>query len=393
MRIFYPLMYEWVRSHRDTVLGIGGYGREVERTELVLSAFDEYTRTLEPAEKDAAKILLTFLFPRTESAWQNKGWGADSDRTWAKQKRIASVEYFDRYFTYAIPVGDISDADVEQLVALLGSESDREDALELALRLVGQSGETFVQKLGNRQPELTGDVARNAALAVSLIGDELDDRSGFARLSTMERAALLVSKLLQDVEAEDRAEVSKALLQAAEPLGYALELFRWMQTGRDSDGTVSTDRADPFDTATLGAVLATRIAAYWAENPAVGGLGRRTWTALYVWQTYGEPDAVETYFKARLQAEPDTTIPLIETTLGRAWSAETGVPQDPEFGREGYNTLAQFGLAPVIFDHLLAAYGNEVGKGRLLQRRVHVAGTTPCAPVRVHPPQGHRRAS
>jgi hypothetical protein len=363
MRIFYPPLYEWVRANRATVLGIGGLGRDEERVKLILTGFSEATTALDPAEKDAAKVLLTFVFPRTESAWQNKGWPTEWDRTWAKQKRIASVEYFDRYFTYAIPVGDISDAEVDQLVGLFGSESDRDEAVELAQRLVGLSGETLVQKLANRQPGLTGDAARNAALVVSVLGDEFADTPGFARLSTMERAALLVSKLMQDVEAKDRAEVSKALLEAVEPLVYALELFRWMNTRRDSDGSEARDPADPFDVPTLGATLAARIADYWAGNPAIDDLGRRTGTALYVWQTYGEPDAVESYFKGRLQAEPDSTIPLIATTLGRAWSSETGIPQDPDFGREGYNTLAEYGLAPVILEHLLAAYGDDVGEG------------------------------
>lgn len=370
MRIFYPPLYEWVRAHPDTVLGGGGYGlgvggykRDDARTQLIQGGFEEATGALEPAEKVAAKALLTFLFPRTESAWQNKNWPGEWDRIWATQKRIASVDYFDRYFIYAIPLGDISDADVDRLVGLLTLETDRDAAIELARQLVDRSGEAFVRKLAARQPGLIGEVALNAASVICLFANAFTDTPGFMGLSTMERAALLVTKLLKDVEPEPRLQATKALLEAIEPLAFALELFRRMSPRPASEEPEPDAPPDPFDMTVLGPTMATRIATYWAGDAAIDSLGRRTGMALYFWKTYGEPDAVTSYFTTRLETEPESTILLIATTLGRAWSMETGVPHEPNVSREGYNTLAEYSIAGVIFDSVVATYGDGIGEG------------------------------
>jgi predicted KAP-like P-loop ATPase len=368
MRIFYPPLYEWVRAHPETVLGsggyglgVGGYGHDEARTQLIQGGFEEATGALEPAEKDAAKALLTFLFPRTESAWQNKNWSGDWDRIWATQKRVASADYFDRYFTYAIPLGDISDADVDRLVGLFASETDRDEGIELARELVDRGDEAFVRKLAARRPELVGEIALNAAFVVGLLAADFADAPGVLGLSTMERAALLVTKLLKEVE--PRLQVSKALLEATEPLTFALELFRWMNPRPASEEPETDAPTDPFDMTVLGPTMATRIATYWAGDAAIDSLGRRTGMALYFWKTYGEPHAVTSYLSTRLDAEPESTILLIATTLGRAWSMETGVPHEPDVSREGYNTLAEYGIASVIFDRLVATYGDGIGEG------------------------------
>ncbi|MBN9620986.1 MAG: hypothetical protein J0H43_14850 [Actinobacteria bacterium] len=363
MRIFYPRLYEWLRARPNTVLGNGGYERDEARVGLIRSGFEEATGGLEPAEKQAAQALLTFLFPRTESAWQNKSWSGEWDRTWAAQKRIASADYFDRYFTYAIPLGDISDADVDRLVGLFASEADRDEAVELARQLVDRGDEAFVRKLVARQPGLVGEVALNAAFVICLLASNLADASGFEGLSTMERAALLVTGLLKELEPEPRLQVSKAFLEAIEPLAFVLELFRWMNPRPASEETEPGTSTDPFAMAVLGPTMATRIAAYWAGDAPIDGLGRRTGMALYFWSAYGEPDAVTSYFRTRLRDEPESTMLLIATTLGRAWSMETGVPHEPDVSREGYNMLAEYGLTPVIFDALVATYGDGIGEG------------------------------
>lgn len=121
MRVFYPRLYEWVRAHEDTVLGRHhGAQSLAEATHALLrDAVAASTAGMTPAEADGAQLLLTTLFPRAQSAWKNIGWGREWDATWAKEKRIASAQYFRRYFTYTVPAGDVRDADIDALLVLL----------------------------------------------------------------------------------------------------------------------------------------------------------------------------------------------------------------------------------------------------------------------------------
>jgi predicted KAP-like P-loop ATPase len=84
MRIFFPPMYEWVRGNRDVVLSTGGHRGGDAMSELVRSGFETATAGLSSAEVDGAKVLLNFLLPRTESAWQNKSWDYSWDGLWAR---------------------------------------------------------------------------------------------------------------------------------------------------------------------------------------------------------------------------------------------------------------------------------------------------------------------
>jgi hypothetical protein len=117
-----------------------------------------------------AQLLLTALFPRTESAWQNKGRGNEWDAIWAKAKRIASGKYFRRYFIYAVPAGDIGDADVDTLLTLLDDDShDGGDATDLAAQILATGGpDMFLQKVGDHADALSPGAAARLALCCQL---------------------------------------------------------------------------------------------------------------------------------------------------------------------------------------------------------------------------------
>jgi hypothetical protein len=262
MRAFYPRLYEWVRTHEDEVIGRrpAVQGQPDAANAVLRDAMAEATAGMAPAEVKGAQLLLTTLFPRTESAWQNKGWGNEWDATWAKAKRIASAQYFRRYFTYTVPAGDIRDADIETLLTLLDDDShEGGDAADLAAQILATGGpDMLLQKVGDRADALSPGAAARLALLLSAFSDLLPDQSSFLALSLMERAALLTSRLLERVVAEDRLEVASAIMSASQSIPFAVEVVRWL---RPQDGVVKTLTLE--ETAAVGALLSQRIAPVW----------------------------------------------------------------------------------------------------------------------------------
>lgn len=163
MRIFYARLYEWVRSNPDAVLKT----LSTEDAALVKAAVDDATSHLRSEQQAAALALLTELFPRTESAWQNKTWGNDWNQLWSRQRRIASADYFDRYFTYAVGVNDIGDQEMTRLLELLKTPTAVDETRELIRALASRNTDRLLSKLRDRAGEL--DDAQRAALVVELV--------------------------------------------------------------------------------------------------------------------------------------------------------------------------------------------------------------------------------
>ena len=111
-RIFYPSVYQAIRHNPDSVLKAAG--RLNPREERLPSPVDNAIESLPVGapEKKALKDLIVDMFPRVGQSGYGDGW----DQTWGTEKRICSGDYFERYFTYAVPTGDMADRAVDELV-------------------------------------------------------------------------------------------------------------------------------------------------------------------------------------------------------------------------------------------------------------------------------------
>ena len=118
IRTFYPKLYKTIRDnpdlflHSDIVAGERNDARRQRINELI----DGGLPGVEASDKRAVRReLLESMFPRLRYV----GYGADWDKEWEEGQRICSPHYFNRYFTYSVPPGDISDLEVGELLEAL----------------------------------------------------------------------------------------------------------------------------------------------------------------------------------------------------------------------------------------------------------------------------------
>jgi hypothetical protein len=361
MRVFYPQLYEWVRTHEDEVIGRHhGAQLQAEATHTALrEAVAGATAGMTQAEAQGAQLLLTTLFPRTESAWQNKGWPNEWDATWAKARRIASAQYFRRYFTYTVPVGDIRDADIDTLLDLLGDdEHDGGQAAEMVAQILEVSEpDTFLQKLSSHEKVVSSQAAARLVLLLAMFGDQFPDRGGFLTLSTMERAALLASRLVERVAPEARLDVAAAVMRSGQ-IPFAVEVLRWIRPQEAEVTALTMEQTDE-----VGKILVARIAPIWEREDPFATFGSGIARTLHVWAIYGHIDQLRACLARRIAASPTEIFQLMGGFLGRSWSMETGVPQIPEFRREAYNAIVEYLDAADVFCRLQERFGDTVGTG------------------------------
>ena len=362
MRIFYPRLYEWVRTHEAEVIGFSSLtpGMADETKALLREMVAEAATGMTESEVQGAQVLLTKLFPRTESAWQNKVWESNWDLIWAKERRIASSQYFRRYFTYTVPAGDVRDADVDALIDFLTDpDYDADEAADRA-RIIIDDGhpEAFFQKIASRLDAVPPESAGRLVVLIASFSAMLSDQSGFLGLSTMERAALLASKAVERLAPDERFEVVAAVVTAADSIPFAVDLLRWVQP---RDGEVKS--LSPEETVTVGKLLVERIVPVWEGDDAFATLGMGVPGTLHTWAIYGDLHELRLCLARLIDVDIANAFRLMGAFLGQSWSLDTGVPLMPEFRREAYNAVVEYVDAADLFSRLQEIFGDSVGDG------------------------------
>jgi predicted KAP-like P-loop ATPase len=192
LRVFEPALYLAIRNGKSSLTD----SHRVERSGDDPRR-DAIRRVLEVVPEDRrpdAQALLQRLFPQIELVFG----GTEYDTTeWLRARRICSAETFDRFFHFAVVGGDVSSAELDQLVSVSGS---RREALSL-LRTFNARG---VLGIALQRMEIAGKSipANHAVLFLTAlfdIGDELSaDASGDSSCGNTRSVACVLFRIRAD---------------------------------------------------------------------------------------------------------------------------------------------------------------------------------------------------
>jgi predicted KAP-like P-loop ATPase len=259
-------------------------------TEGANSQFDRNTDASEKALQDllegaqrseAARAALSDLFPRASWAWGGHHYGAGFDTAWEAAKRVCTETHFDKYFYFALPKGEIAQAELDRFVA--GSDS-RENSRNF-LRRLKQDGriERFLRRL---EVEIDRIPLENAAPFVSAMLDEGDDlpeqTAMFGMDSEMHLARIIYWYLVRLKTVEERECVLKASIRTTDAVSgpaFVVSLEKTSEDRRtDRKPIISEQALADFQqlcaskiaaTAERGALLPhhkmVRLLYYWSE--------------------------------------------------------------------------------------------------------------------------------
>ncbi len=194
VRAFYPDAYEIIKNNRDafTALSLGGMRTYPDERERIKKTVEKAFGGLTEDETNNLKRLIIILFPRQ----QDTIYGSEWDNTWAEQKRIASDKYFDRYFTYSIPLGDVSDVRIENFIKTLEAIDTEELIHTLNAELTEQNAEAFISKLHQKVERIPTAGQVKLAISLSLFGAKLPNpKELFSFHMPFSRGALLIAYL------------------------------------------------------------------------------------------------------------------------------------------------------------------------------------------------------
>jgi hypothetical protein len=367
MRSILPELYEAVRNNRDAALGhgIGGFGaRDDFAKQMIRTRFDPVLSQLLDDEKTSAIELLGELFPKTKSVYANNMFGDESYRQWRSQRRACADEYFDRYFAYAVPPGDLSTSDLDEFLKVVASGSEQ-DAVEALRRLVSFAEDArVVGTLREREAHLPSELAERLLAVLAQVGGELRDVEGVFGLASgaFQQGAMLSAVLIGRLEQPSRLDAAVEFAQSAADLGFAAEFFRWIRVG-------SSDEAEPRiltdeEVDDVGRTLAQRISRDAEAQALFESFRNRAPYLLWIWSHWGSRDDAISNVNTWLDEDSERALEIARAFSSRAWNLETGAQLPLSLTRDALDAMRSHEIDVEAMESLLRQRYGDVEADR-----------------------------
>lgn len=240
IKIFYPGYYEFIKLNPEFFIGAYSerfsQGKDNDKMNSIKENIEQLGKGLTKKQRRCIQNLLEELFPRLNEVFHNHSHFSGNYDDWLKKKRIVSPKYFNRFFSYAVIQGEISDVAFENFLSVLPTQSVDEAAKALKLLVQQSSPDNFLYKIRSIEEEFSWETSIKIAKAISISSELFPEEKGlsfsFGFDSPKGQAAIFIYQLIKKNEnKEERFELAKELMSFAKPFEFAYELNRWFRSG------------------------------------------------------------------------------------------------------------------------------------------------------------------
>lgn len=238
------------------------------------------------------------LFPQVAWAFGGPAYGHDFWEEWYRELRVCSPDIFDRYFIFAIPSGDLPQANLERILSLVGDrpaltryffELERQDLLEVAIDRL----EAYKEEIGleNAIPFVT---------SLFDIGDLLPRLGGRMLIDPATHAVRIIYFFLRrEPNVERREEVLRTAILDTVGLVLPVMTVSWESNAstREKDSQTMLVRADQlprFQEITVAKIRDAADRSILATHPHLAYL-------LYRWRDWANPEEPRGWVRKQLR--------------------------------------------------------------------------------------------
>jgi predicted KAP-like P-loop ATPase len=222
LRVFLPAVYDAIRTSPEQFCGYKAIDGHDDKASA--KAFHEAWLQKVPEDLRAStQELIQRLFPRLESVWSNMHYSGDSLQRWRAKLQVCVPDIFPAYFRLSLPMGTVTRADVDSLLAAAKEPAMFASILRGALNQKTARGTSkaraLLERLMDHVPdELGASHAQPVIDALLDMGDELllrtDRIPGEFDFGNDSRVARVAYHLLKKIDQGERGgAVSSALMK------------------------------------------------------------------------------------------------------------------------------------------------------------------------------------
>lgn len=298
IKVLYSESYDAIKQNPDLFVksfydGIAD-GPDNRKVKELTKLIETLLQPLSRLQAHGLKVLLKELFPNAALTTINAK--VEFEGFEDKNKRLADVNYFNRYFTYTLRPGEISDVSFHHWLQL--SENGSEDAViisEMKKIIEFSSVDKFLYKLRLQEDNLSLNAAATLTKSLAKVGDYfytsgLHLTHNWLSEPRGQLGIFIGSIMARFSDKHNHLTIAEDLLLVANPFSFSLDLFRQF-------ALITKDSSKVFDIETINKfsgilVERGRIESgdqmLWEAFPEVGS------TIVHHWFNI-EPDQVNSY--------------------------------------------------------------------------------------------------
>jgi Predicted P-loop ATPase len=365
VRVFYPELYDFVRTQPDYF--IGAYDTDIYshqpdniKIDKFKKLFDEKTSSYTPDEIADAKGALQDLFPNIDKVWGNgRNWRRGNPESCYNEKRISISQYFNRYFSYTVIEGDISDVSFESLLASI-VQGNYTEKIEPTKKLIeSATPDNFIEKI--RFKEKTFDSPTSIAIVkvFSQLGESFPDRENifYSWLTPNSQAAIFLAQLIRNqIDEVEKFGILSWTIENAIPFKYAYQIFNYCRNDKDEPKKLFTDE----QYIELAGKLIARAKQLAGDQPLWEKFTYESKYMLNVWAADFNKQDLSDYVMQNLNKNPNSVIPLLKVFVGFIHSSALPTPYYGDFQKNSYDWLKQILDANFIYEKVGQVLGIDL---------------------------------
>ena len=300
IRTFAPDMHDFIARNSDLLIRQGG-GRWMAghgSVEDAAGRLDQQFKSIESTLVDPLKNIVATLFP--EASLSPGSSMSAQYGTWRRERRICTVDFFDRYFHLQVFEDQVPNAEFYSIIAA----ADDFDGLRQRFSKLIDEGrfKSFLQQLEDRSNNLAPESVLPILLGIFDVGDELPFDDGGLMIETTRHALINAAEAtLRAVNDQDkRVETASEVIASTSGLSSIVDFLAVMEPTRRSSEVNPIFSPDDFDG--LRQVILGRI----RDSGASGALARQPALArnLYRWRDWASLDEPKAYVEELIATDP-----------------------------------------------------------------------------------------
>jgi predicted KAP-like P-loop ATPase len=370
LKIFYPDHYNFVKnnpyffngSYSNQMYNSTYQSKQAKITEITnhLSRLGE---KLNKNEKKAVRDLLIELFPTLDEAFNNYLHDNSNFNKWYKEKRIVSFYYFNRYFSYSVIEGDVSDIAFSAFIASIEQNEIAQIIEDLKVLMSQTSAGTFLHKLRSYEEDYSWEIAKKLSESISICGEYFPHKDGFFNYEGLrEQAAIFIYQLFKNHKSNsEKFKHAKQLLKLAQPFSLAYSInyrFRFKTEERDKI----------FDTSQyqeLAIILIERAINEAGELTIFEKFPENTLYLLTSWAEINK-SKLNNYIKTELKNTPKKVLDLLIACTPTMRSTAYPEPYKSDFTKDQFNHLKNLIDVELIREMINSEFKNECESDKVI---------------------------
>jgi len=354
IRVFYPELYDFIRCKPDYFIGKyednnSGH-TDNEKIEKFKLLFEDFTKNYSPDEKANAKGAVIDLFPNTDKAlgrsWM---WGSGTPESRYNQKRISTSQYFNRYFSYTVIEGDISDVAFTSLINDI-TTGDYTEKIEPTKNLIqSATPENFIEKIRFKEKTFDSNTSIALVKVFSQLGECFPEKEHvfYNWLSPHSQAAIFLAQLIRNqIDEQEKYGVTMWVIENAIPFKYAYQIFNYCRNDKDDPNRLYTDEQHKE----LAGKLIDRAKKTSFDKPIWESFTIESKYMLNVWALHFDKQNLSNYIKRYLDSNSKYVVSLLKVFVGFIHSSAYPKPYYGDFQKNSYEWLGQIIDADYIYE-------------------------------------------